>query len=143
MNPIITLDKEQLELASGLELAWQDIFDFVDVLTDYENRKETAVVPDFIAREIEAVRVSGHRNFEMEARQSIVAFVERVWRERGGGSGGAHYSKTRRRHEGPLIELLLNLFLAIGETPTRSTLFHDITDPIGHRRGRRQPPPPK
>lgn len=138
---VITIDKERLEEVAEVRFEWSDIIEFVEVLSAYAQRNYLNL-PPHILQVVGRISTKQNRRFETDARCAVVEFVEFIWRSRGGGSGGAYYSKETRDAEGPLIELLTALFATNSETPpARMTLLHDLKasiDPDAARQRRRK-----
>jgi alkylated DNA repair dioxygenase AlkB len=153
----IRFDKDVLERAAQVKFDWSDIQDLVAQLTMYRERLDPdPPLPEFMWADAELQRSPAIA--EREARQEFVAAVAEIWYERDAQQNrgkrdakrntkrnnkrsnrnrlgyyydrepGYRHSESKGYHTGPLLELLLELFAAIGATLSPATLTSDLNE---------------
>jgi hypothetical protein len=138
----VCLDKEQLELLADVKFEWSDLRLLVELCTIYHERFRGPPLPELM---LDDAMEQAPPTAELEARRAFVDAVEGVWRERRRKRGrGSSYRYDKEIHDGPLLQLLLKLFEAMGEPNPLSadTLHHDLQALHSGRerkRGRKHP----
>jgi hypothetical protein len=125
---LVTLDKNLLDEAAGVVFSYEDLNEFVQLLSVYQQRfrDDGSLVPEWM--QSEWVGFKNSRRAEAEARLAVVEAVLEIWRARGGRGIGSYYVDLDEDYEGPVITLLHLLFGGIkgAQPPNRHTLHHDL-----------------
>ena len=124
------LFKRRLDAAAKVDFLWPDVAELVDLFGDYQGF-EDPTLPAFVLADIPQGRRRLTNN--KEARRTFVEAVEELWRERGGQGRAVfpsrHQSVSAKYDgvDGPLFQLLRELFEAAGKEPLKGgTLVADV-----------------
>ena len=121
----VSLDRDELIKLTGVEFSDDDMVELTCLARAYNERWSDPLPPDWMLLQLP---LPEPRQLKLQTRRAFVEIVECFWREcRDRDHRGAHY-KDKKKHAGPLVELLLALMRATGEPklPSAATLFHDI-----------------
>jgi hypothetical protein len=120
------IHKDKLDALAGVRFRRSDITELVELAATYHQRFNGPALPDYMLLYAPITRQQPATT-ELVARRAFVEAVEGVWRERRGGRGRAAFSSKTKKLDGPLLRLLRELFVAMGEQPpSDATLYDDI-----------------